>query len=35
MGPKMEVLELRMGLRTELRVPELRMGPKVLELGFP
>jgi hypothetical protein len=40
MGPKMEVLELRMGLRKELkvlepRVLELRTGPKVLELGFP
>jgi hypothetical protein len=39
-GLKMEVLELRMGPRMEPkvpepRVPELRTGPKVLELGFP
>jgi hypothetical protein len=38
-GLKMEVLELRTGPRMEPklepRVPELRTGPKVLELGFP
>jgi hypothetical protein len=36
MGSKMEVLELRMELKVpEPRAPELRTGPKVLELGFP